>query len=40
MRWFNVIAARLRALFGRESVISDIDEELRLHVELETEQNL
>src|SRR5215213_8222196 len=40
MRWFNVISARLRALFGRESVISDIDEELRLHVELETEQNL
>ncbi|HEX8337285.1 MAG TPA: ABC transporter permease [Pyrinomonadaceae bacterium] len=40
MRWFNVISARLRALFGRESVISDIDREMRLHVELETEQNL
>ena len=40
MRWFNVIAARLRALTGRESVIRDIDEELRLHVEMETEQNL
>src|SRR5215207_2440073 len=40
MRWFNVIAARLRALAGRESVISDIDREMRLHVEMETEENL
>src|ERR1051325_8563945 len=40
MRWFNVLWARLRALAGRESVISDIDEELRLHVEMETEENL
>src|SRR5918998_2012471 len=40
MRWLNLIWARLRALVGRESVISDIDEELRLHVEMETEQNL
>ena len=40
MRWLNILAARLRALLGRESVISDIDEELRLHVELETEANV
>src|SRR5215208_1175024 len=40
MRWLNVLWARLRALAGRESVISDIDEELRLHVEMETEENL
>src|SRR5215204_5680073 len=40
MRWFNVISARLRALAGRESVISDIDREMRLHVEMETEENL
>jgi predicted permease len=40
MRWLNVLWARLRALTGRESVISDIDEELRLHVEMETEENL
>jgi putative ABC transport system permease protein len=40
MRWFNFLWARLRALFGRESVISDIDRELRLHVEMETEENL
>src|SRR5215212_10385362 len=40
MWWLNFLLARLRALAGRESVISDIDEELRLHVEMETEQNL
>ncbi|HEX8116531.1 MAG TPA: ABC transporter permease, partial [Pyrinomonadaceae bacterium] len=40
MRWWNVFKARLRALMGRESVLDDIDEELRLHVEMETEQNL
>jgi len=40
MRWLNVLWARLRALAGRESVIGDIDEELRLHVEMETEENL
>ena len=40
MRWLNLFWTRLRALFGRESVINDIDEELRLHVEMETEQNL
>ncbi|HKQ52491.1 MAG TPA: ABC transporter permease, partial [Pyrinomonadaceae bacterium] len=40
MRWLNVVAARLRALFQREAVIRDIDEELRLHIELETEANV
>src|ERR1041384_3142334 len=40
MKWVNVLLERLRALAGRESVISDIDEELRLHVEMETEENL
>ena len=40
MKWWNVLTARLRALLGRESVIGDIEEELRLHVEMETEQNL
>src|SRR5918911_115811 len=40
MRWLRVLWSRLRALAGRESVISDIDEELRLHVEMETEENL
>ncbi|HEY9421028.1 MAG TPA: ABC transporter permease, partial [Thermoanaerobaculia bacterium] len=40
MRQLNVLSARLRALFGREAVINDIDEELRLHLEMEAEANL
>jgi len=36
----RVVAARLRGLARREEVIHDIDEELRLHVELETEANV
>src|SRR4051794_24356853 len=40
MKWLNIFAARLRALLGRETVIRDIDEELRAHIELETEANI
>jgi putative ABC transport system permease protein len=40
MRWFNIFSARLRALLGREAVIQDINEEMRLHVEMETEANI
>jgi putative ABC transport system permease protein len=40
MRWWNVLRARLRALFGRDAVIGDIDEELRAHVDMLTEENL
>ena len=40
MRLFNLLSARLRALLGREAVIRDIDEEMRLHVEMETEANV
>jgi predicted permease len=40
MEWFNVLWARLRALFRRESVLRDIEEELRAHVEMETETNI
>ncbi|MCA1557348.1 MAG: ABC transporter permease, partial [Acidobacteria bacterium] len=40
MRWFNIFSARLRAIFGRDAVIRDIDEEMRLHVEMETEANI
>jgi hypothetical protein len=32
MKWFNILKARLRALFQRESVFRDIDEELRIHI--------
>lgn len=40
MRWLNILSARLRALVGREAVIRDIDEELRLHIEMEAEANV
>ncbi|MGH9752429.1 MAG: ADOP family duplicated permease [Blastocatellia bacterium] len=40
MKWFNILMARLRALFRRESVLRDIEEELRVHVEMETETNI
>src|SRR5215475_3781862 len=40
MEWFNILTARLRALFRRESVLRDIEEELRVHVEMETETNI
>src|SRR5262245_4785042 len=40
MEWFNILMARLRALFRREGVLRDIEEELRVHVEIETETNI
>ena len=40
MEWFNILRARLRALFRRETVLRDIEEELRVHVEMETETNI
>src|SRR5215510_12337610 len=40
MEWFSILMARLRALFRRESVLQDIEEELRVHVEMETETNI
>jgi putative ABC transport system permease protein len=39
MKWLNVLVARLRALFRRDLVLHDIDEELRAHIEMETEAN-
>src|SRR5215468_8568269 len=40
MEWFNILMARLRALCRRESVLRDIEEELRVHIEMETETNI
>jgi hypothetical protein len=37
MLWFHVLIGRLRALFRRESVLRDIDEEMRSHIEIETQ---
>jgi putative ABC transport system permease protein len=40
MKWLNILTARLRGLLRRDSVLHDIDEELRIHVEMETERNI
>ena len=40
MKWFNILRDRLRALRQRETVIKDIDREMRLHLELQVEANI
>src|SRR5215208_3265795 len=40
MKWLNLVRARLRGLLRREAVLQDIDEELRSHVEMETQANI
>ena len=40
MKWFNVLQDRIRALRQRETVINDIDREMRLHLELQVEENI
>ncbi len=40
MNWFNVGLSRIRGLFRREAVLRDVDEEVRLHIDMETEANV
>ena len=40
MKLFNLLRDRLRALLGRETVIHDIDREIRLHIDLQTDANI
>ena len=40
MKWFNVLRDRIRALRQRESVIGDIDREMRSHLELQVDANI
>ena len=40
MTLLKVLSARLHGLFRREAVIQDMDEEMRLHLEMETEANV
>jgi putative ABC transport system permease protein len=40
MRWSRIFSARWQALINRESVIEDIDEEFRVHVEMATRANV
>jgi putative ABC transport system permease protein len=40
MKWFNILRDRIRALRRRETVINDIDREMRLHLELQVDANI
>lgn len=40
MKWFNILRDRLRALRQRDTVINDIDREMRSHLDLQTEENI
>lgn len=40
MKSLRVLFIRIRALFGRESVLEDIDDELQSHVEMEIQRNI
>src|SRR4026209_2311175 len=40
MKWINIIRDRVRALRQRETVLNDIDREMRLHLELQVEANI
>jgi putative ABC transport system permease protein len=39
MRWVGILVDRVRALVQRDVVLEDIDEEMRSHIEMETEAN-
>jgi hypothetical protein len=39
-RWWNVIRMRFRSLLKRSQVERELDQELRLHLELQVEENL
>ena len=40
MAWLNILIARLRGLLRRDAVIEDIEEEMRAHLEMETQTNI
>ena len=40
MKWFNILRDRLRALRQRETVINEIDREMRSHLEMQVEANI
>ncbi len=40
MNWFNVGLSRIRGLIRREAVLREVDDELCLYIELETEANV
>ena len=39
MKFLNILIARFRALVGRDKVLNEIDEEMKAHIEMETDAN-
>src|SRR5882724_57357 len=40
MSWFRVLASRIRGLFFKRRLERELDEELRAHIEMLTEENM
>src|SRR5271168_220832 len=40
MTWLRIFSSRVRALFAAPQLDRDLDDELRSHIEMETEENL
>ena len=40
MTWWRKLQLRLRALFQKPKLDAEMDEEMRLHIELQTQENL
>ena len=40
MRWHHALGMRLRSLFGKGRLDSELDEEIRFHIERQTEENV
>src|SRR6266550_3621215 len=40
MNWFHKLLLRLRALFQKEKLDAEMDEEMRSHIEMQTQENI
>src|SRR6266487_6022259 len=40
MNWWRKLQVRLRALFQKRQLDAEMDEEMRLHIEMQTQENL
>src|ERR1041384_3785753 len=40
MNWFHKLKLRLRALFRKEKLDAQMDEEMRSHIEMQTQENI
>jgi hypothetical protein len=40
IEWFSILIARLQGMFRRESVLQDMEGEMRSHIEMEMQSNI